>query len=90
MVRFALDRARSALVVLHDATGTPVPVGAIATPVGSVERLSVGHDGQVYLRGLVESNRLVLSWGNATSCVAQFPLAALDPETGRIGPVRCE
>ena len=49
----------------------------------------LGHDGQVYLRGLGETNEVRLDWGRSAGCVARFAWASLDARTDRIGPVTC-
>ena len=90
VVRFGLERGRAALVTLRDASGTAPPIGAKATLQGSDQSTTLGHDGQVYLRGLAQRNELRLSFGGAALCVAHFDWASLDAQTGRIGPVSCQ
>lgn len=90
VVRFGLERGRAALVTLRDASGAAPPVGAKATLDGGAESTTLGHDGQVYLRGLRQSNELRLSFAGSALCVARFDWASLNAQTGRIGPVSCE
>ena len=85
-VRFALDRQRAALVELRDAHGRPLPLGARVAGAGTAV---VGHDGQAYLRGLGDDNRLVVDWGQG-QCSARFAWRERQSDTGRIGPVACE
>ena len=89
-VRFSLARERSALVLLRDARGAPLPVGArVVSADAAAGPATVGHDGQAYLRGLGDQNRVAVDWGEGR-CVARFAWTEKQAETGRIGPVRCE
>lgn len=89
LVRFNLSRPPSALVVVQDADGQPVPVGARARLQGTAVNVTAGHDGEIYLRGLSERNELWLTWGRAAQCFVRFSLAERDSISGRIGPLRC-
>ena len=87
-VRFRLARERSALVLLRDARGEPLPRGArVLRPSGAPA--TVGYDGQAYLRGLSAQNRVAVEWRDG-SCVAHFAWTDRQEDTGRIGPARCE
>lgn len=90
LLRFGVERSRSALVVLHDRQGLPLPLGAIVTRHAEATRDVVGHDGQAYLRGVGHDNELRVSWGEQQRCTARFQLAQLDSASGRVGPIRCE
>lgn len=90
-VRFALDRQRAALVLLQDAQGVPLPVGARVRAAAAGSRASglVGHEGQAYLRGLGDDNRVEVDWGTGR-CTARFAWSDRREDTGRVGPVRCQ
>lgn len=89
VVRYGIERRRSALVALVDAQGRALPLGAQAM-VAQGNRFPVGHDGLAYLRDLADDNELAVSWaGGARQCRARFVLADIDRQTGRIGPVSC-
>lgn len=89
-VKFQLDRQRSALVLLRDALGGPLPLGAsVSSADTAAEPAVVGHDGQAYLRGLREQNLLVVDMGRSR-CTARFAWSERDMDTGRIGPVVCQ
>ncbi len=91
LVRYGIKPSRSALVVLQDAQGQPLPLGATARLVADGQRFVVGHDGQVYLRQLGADNEVDVTWaGGAQSCTARFPFEGLARSFGRIGPVTCE
>jgi outer membrane usher protein len=104
VLRFALQRSRSALLVLRDAAGAPLPLGAQVLLTGGNtdadgkggdgpaegEPFVVGYDGLAYLRGLSEHNRIAVHWAGHPGCTGHFEWAALDRTSGRIGPVRCE
>ncbi len=89
LVRFAVDRQRAALVLLQDAQGAPLPLGARVRAADGAAAAVVGHAGQAYLRGLADSNRLAIDWAGG-ACSARFAWSERQTDTGRIGPVRCE
>jgi outer membrane usher protein len=90
VVRFALRRSRSALLVLRDASGAPLPLGALATLAGGTGGpFVVGHDGLAYVSGLAEHNELAVRWGREQACAVRFELATADLANARIGPLQC-
>lgn len=88
-VRFAITPVRSAVVVLHDAAGQPLPLGStvkINDATGS--EAMVGYDGETYLDTLEMHNRLrVQSPGGA--CTASFDYPGAADAIPRIGPLTC-
>jgi outer membrane usher protein len=62
---------RNALVVVVDATGKPLPVGTSGTLSPAGETITLGYDGQAYLRNLAASNSLTVDLG-AGSCTTTF------------------
>lgn len=79
---------RSALIVLRDAAGAFVPVGA-SVRLGRGEDVPVGYDGEVWIDGLKAQNELVVITASGT-CRARFPFAP-DPDQQQvvIDPVVC-
>jgi outer membrane usher protein len=89
-VRFGVERRRSAVVMLVDAQGHELPLGAAATLNRADKQVPIGHDGLAYLRDLADDNQLAVAWsGGAQRCNARFTLAERDWRTGRIGPLIC-
>jgi outer membrane usher protein len=89
MVNFPVRRSRNALVILHQADGTPVPPGARVTMSPSNEEYIVAKRGEVYLMDLQDDNRIDVRW-KGEHC--SLPLA-LDPAKGsemQVGPLICE
>ena len=86
-LRFDMQRSRSALLVLHDADGRPLPVGAQALLIGG-RAATVGHDGQAWLNGLTADNELQVRWQGRELCRLRFGLDMV--RAGRAGPLRCE
>ena len=89
IVRYGIRRVPAALVLLEDAAGRPLPMGAVATVSGLGARLPVGHGGQLYLRDPAPVNELHLTWAAGQHCTARVRLADLDAAKARIGPVPC-
>lgn len=89
-VPFRLHRVRAALLVLHDADGLPLPLGAEVVGTGHVDGAApiVGHDGETYVEGLDDDNRLRVQFG-ADHCIVSFALPKDASTNPRIGPLRC-
>lgn len=90
VVRFSIRRLHAALVVLHDARGTPLPLGSRVHVEGRPDAdVFVGHDGEAYIESLDARSRLFVD-GAAGRCFADiaYPDAASGP-IPRIGPVPC-
>ena len=88
-LRFAIERARSALVVLKRANGEPLPLGAVVRVAGRRGAHAVGHDGQAYLRDLQRDNRIEASWAGGGRCSADFLFDPQAVQRGRSSPVVC-
>ncbi len=81
-VDFPLRAVSAATLNLVLANGQPVPAGAEARLAGSEadDSLPVGHQGLVYVTGMKEWNRLLVSWPGG-QCLVEIPYA---PEKGSI------
>jgi outer membrane usher protein len=64
----------SATVVLHDRSGSFLPPGAAGEVVDG-DPFVVGYDGEVYIRHLGSTNRIVVTLGPGRTCSAAFPFA---------------
>ncbi len=88
-VNFEMERVRAATLILHDAGGRVLPMGAQAylnddpQPAGWV-----GYDGRLYLEGLRDENQLVVRDGDMR-CSLRFPYASKADTLPEIGPLRC-
>lgn len=89
IVDFKTRRVQSAVIVLLDSSGQPIPAGYVATVEGG-ESAVVGYDGEVYLHGLKPTNRLSVDRGLAGLCHATFPYDDGRPPQARIGPLICQ
>lgn len=97
VVRFDITRQRSAIVILHDAEGAPLPLGtAVLLPDGS--RTVVGHDGEVFVQELAPQENaqtglpasvLTAITPRGERCQAQFTVPAYSDNLPRIGPIAC-
>ena len=84
VVNFRTKRlTRAALVILHDAEGKPLPPGAEVTLEGVEETFAVGYDGETFLDGLGETNRITVQTEDG-ACQATF---AFTPRKGEVQPV---
>ena len=91
LVRFELEPVRSALVVLADPAGQPLPLGSRVQVNGQQTGSAiVGYDGETYLDTLADHNQLLVQTP-AGRCRARFdhPTAHADGGIPRIGPLVC-
>lgn len=88
LVQFrARQTTRAALVVLQDAAGKAVEVGAIAKRGEGAEEFTVGYDGETYIQGLEAENTITVITSSG-QCTAQFSYSAESAQPV-IGPVPC-
>lgn len=90
-VDFRLRHVRAALLVLHDAQGAPIPMGAAVSGHSDADGVEaiVGYDGETYVEGLAHRNTLHVRTESGR-CSVRFTLPAA-PNAGipRIGPLHC-
>lgn len=86
-VRFPVTRYEGATVLLVDAQGQPLPVGAHVVLEGSDATAVVGYDGAVFLPALRPDNRVTVTFGDR-ACTARVPYTPRDVMT-TIGPFPC-
>jgi outer membrane usher protein len=89
VVKFPIRKTRSALLVLVDEAGRPLPAGSAATLPATGVTVSVGYDGQAFVEGLAEQNRLVVQLPNDGRCAVDFSYAPTPGEIPKIGPLVC-
>ncbi|PBJ82146.1 hypothetical protein CMZ84_13480 [Lysobacteraceae bacterium NML93-0399] len=89
-VGFQLREVRAALLVLHDADGAPLPVGATVLGSRDVDGVTavVGFDGEAYVEGLSQTNHLRVR-SDAGDCSVRFEAPRQTDSIPRIGPLRC-
>lgn len=61
-VTFPIGRSHGATLTLLLESGQAVPLGATAQLVGQTDKQVVGFDGEVYVVGLSQTNRLTVTW----------------------------
>jgi len=90
VVTFAVRRTRQALVVLQQADGTPVPVGAKISLLPDGPEFRAGRRGEVWLTDLAaERQRVRVMWAGG-NCELDLKVPATDDGTpGKIGPLTC-
>lgn len=89
-VYFEVTPVRAAVLVLHDAQGEPLPLGARVRLVdGPAGEAIVGYDGETYLEQLQPRNRIRVESPETVCEIAfDYPQAAA-ATIPRIGPLRC-
>ncbi|WP_312914808.1 fimbria/pilus outer membrane usher protein [Stenotrophomonas sp.] len=89
LLEFPVARSRAASVVVIDAQGTVLPLGARVQHVESGAATVVGWDGQVYLENVGEVNHLRVTQADGESCVAMFSADEGDAPVMMPDPVVC-
>ena len=89
VVRFPIKFSHSALVHLVGETGTPLPLGTVATLVATGVSAPVGYDGATYLENLSAHNELTVERADGAHCRANFEYHPAPGEIPSIGPIRC-
>ena len=79
LLDFPVQRSRGATLHIRLDDGKPIPAGATVRIAGRAEEFPVALDGEAYLTGLEQHNRLRVTWHDQ-SCEfdAEFP-ASVDP-----------
>ncbi len=90
VVDFGVERIAAAIVILVDAQGTPLPVGAVVTLEGMAEPAVVGFDGRAYLTDLAKHNTVRVRREDGAKCSATFDFAPVEGEQVLIGPLTCQ
>jgi outer membrane usher protein len=90
LVKFAVRRTRQALVVLHQADGEPVPMGARVRLGSEGPAFLVGRRGEAWLTDLAQATQdLTVGWATG-GCKLTVDVPAMeDGMPGRIGPLAC-
>ena len=94
LVKFDIERIRSASIVLHDTQGEPLPLGSRATlgeGAGSASSV-VGYDGTAYFEQIKERNLIEVHMPDGTHCraAADWPAATAANLIPVIGPLVCQ
>ncbi|OLL32686.1 fimbrial assembly protein [Burkholderia sp. SRS-W-2-2016] len=88
LARFPVQRVLAASVVLQDAAGKNLPVGA-SVETGDGQTAYVGWDGLVYLEHLQPHNVLTIELPDGGHCATSFDLSSKPGDVPRIGPLVC-
>jgi outer membrane usher protein len=88
VVDFHVEKVQGALVTLHDAQSRPVPLSSSVQVAGEAAQ-PVGYDGEVYLKRLQPTNRLVVTQPDGSICIAHLEYIAVIGDIPLIGPVPC-
>lgn len=88
LLEFQIARAGAASIVLHDAGGAPIEIGARVFGDNGQSGV-VGWDGLVYLEQLQARNTLRVDLPGGRSCQAAFDLDIEQEEMAQVGPLVC-
>jgi outer membrane usher protein len=67
----------TALVFLTDPDGAEIPVSSVGRVVANGVEFLVGYDGQAYVEGLSDDNRVEIALPDGRVCRAEFPFSGL-------------
>ncbi len=81
------ENTNSALIILQDAQGKALELGAAAILQGSNGTFTIGYDGEVYIQGLKDQNTLSVTTSDG-ECTASFNYSS-DMANPVIGPIAC-
>ena len=88
IVRFNIQRVRSAVLTVVDEHQQPLPPGTPVNELNSGQSAVVGYDGQVWLTHLGRKNHLSIMT-NSGPCSYSFSLPEITKIPAEIGPVEC-
>lgn len=89
LVRFSIEKIRSAIVILTDVYGQPLPVASRVQQKGQPNNPSfVGFDGETYIENLQTKNHLRIDTPTGT-CYAEFDYIKDKNSSNYIGPIKC-
>lgn len=90
VVRFGVKTViSSAVVVLTDKKGKFLPAGSTGRLDGADETFLVGYDGRAYVKGLTETNTVVVAARDG-ECRASFAFTPQQDSQLVVGPVSCQ
>jgi outer membrane usher protein len=79
---------KAAIVIIKDSDGKFIENSAEVILDGAAEPFLMGYDGEVYLTGLEENNKLNVKRASG-DCVASFEYKGDGSEQGVVGPITC-
>jgi outer membrane usher protein len=88
LLSFPVNSPHGALISVVLESGEPLPAGALVRLEGVEEAFPTGLEGQVYVTGLEDSNRLRVEYRNQ-SCELVVPYTASADPLPRLGPFVC-
>jgi outer membrane usher protein len=90
VLRFPVQISHGALLRLIDEAGVPLPVGSTATLRATSVAVSVGYDGDAYLKDLSPRNEVTVERPDGRRCSVAFDYQPVPGEIPTIGPLRCQ
>ncbi|MGA8147618.1 MAG: fimbria/pilus outer membrane usher protein [Gallionellaceae bacterium] len=88
-VKFPIRHSRGATLTIQLEDGSPLPVGASVHIVGEEEHFTVGYNGEAYVVGLSQTNRLSATW-RGQSCEFDVPYTASTDPLPDLGTFICK
>lgn len=86
--RFSVQQRHSAVLVIHDTTGNPVPAGSRVL-FSDADVTVVGYDGEVFIQGLEAGENELGILNESKLCTVRFDFTAAPGTLPRLGPYTC-
>tara|TARA_R110002049_G_scaffold45948_1_gene133644 strand:+ start:19999 stop:22353 length:2355 start_codon:yes stop_codon:yes gene_type:complete len=91
LVSFSVEKVHAAIVILTDSHDQPLPVTSQVWQDDDQDTTAfVGYDGETYLEGLSDENRLRVITPDNNTCYAEFSYPKSNDPIAHIGPVQCK
>jgi outer membrane usher protein len=89
LVQFPMRMIRAAQMQLLSPSGQPLPAGTTIRLIGNPELFYVGEQGEFYVSGLQQKNKLIATW-NGHSCEFTINYPAKADILPQLGKIICE
>ncbi len=86
---FDVQQTHSAILVVHDNSGEPIPAGGRVLLPGGADATVVGFDGEIFLQGLSAGNNEIGIISSGALCTVTFDFVPKAGTLPRLGPYPC-
>lgn len=89
LLNFPIKRVRAATMTIALEDGEPIPSGAVAQVEGKRDEFPVALQGQLYVEGLEERNRVTVQW-KGQACILDIVYPKTDDPLPNLGTFVCK